>query len=460
MKTNFLTLVITLSPSLSMASSTKEYNPHSALEYQQITKSRILVEENFLRFYTGDSERMTIDMDGKVGVGTSNPTALVHIKEGNVLIEKATGASSIDPSSLRLKSTSTSSSWSIAETWANIDFEAVDGSGAGSGVRARIGAFMSNEIGGNTGLKFFTSTGGLGFTEKMTIKPNGKIGIGTTDPSEGQLHVFRDATTGGWGSMVISNAGIRIQDSGSSLYVDGNSLYTTGMMNLGTSGSSALTVGTNDTERLRVTSSGNVGIGTSAPAQKLTVIEGDIYIGRNTTNQTESGRLRITERTSSYQGGYFRYDGDENRIKIGVHNNDNTTSTDDFDAVVINRSNGKVGIGSNPSSYRLEVNGTVNATTYRASGTQVWPDYVFEENYDLHDLYEVEKYIEKNHHLPEIPSAAEVKENGIDLVNMQSKLLKKIEELTLYVIKQNKRIETQSSLLQKQQKEILKLKKK
>jgi hypothetical protein len=70
----------------------------------------------------------------------------------------------------------------------------------------------------------------------------------------------------------------------------------------------------------------------------------------------------------------------------------------------------------------------------------VWPDFVFENNYNLLPLSEVEQYIKQNNRLPEIPSALEIEENGLDLGEMQSKLLQKIEELTLYILDLQKQI--------------------
>jgi hypothetical protein len=80
-----------------------------------------------------------------------------------------------------------------------------------------------------------------------------------------------------------------------------------------------------------------------------------------------------------------------------------------------------------------------------------WSDYVFAPDYRLQPLKEVAAYIAENHHLPEIPSAAEVKENGVSLGEMQSKLLAKIEELTLHMIQseeRNNRLENQNRDLQ------------
>jgi hypothetical protein len=86
----------------------------------------------------------------------------------------------------------------------------------------------------------------------------------------------------------------------------------------------------------------------------------------------------------------------------------------------------------------LQVNGKIKiGNTWSLEA----PDYVFNETYNLRSLNEVEQYINENKHLPEIPSAAQIKKDGIDLVEMNMTLLKKVEELTLYVIEQNKKIE-------------------
>jgi len=87
------------------------------------------------------------------------------------------------------------------------------------------------------------------------------------------------------------------------------------------------------------------------------------------------------------------------------------------------------------------------------------PDYVFEDDYNLRSLEEVEEYIEENKHLPEVPSAKEFADNGANLIKMNYTLLQKIEELTLYSIEQNKKIVAQNSDMQIMKKEIENLKK-
>jgi hypothetical protein len=93
--------------------------------------------------------------------------------------------------------------------------------------------------------------------------------------------------------------------------------------------------------------------------------------------------------------------------------------------------------------------------------TDVWPDYVFEKEYNLKPLYEVKSFINKHGHLPNVPKASEITENGINLGNMAKVTMEKVEELTLYLIqqqelleKQQKQLEQQQRLIEKQQQQI------
>ena len=103
-------------------------------------------------------------------------------------------------------------------------------------------------------------------------------------------------------------------------------------------------------------------------------------------------------------------------------------------------SNGNVRIGTtNPGAWKLSVNGKIRAKEIKVETG--WSDFVFENNYRLPTLKEVEKHIKEKGHLKDIPSAREVEESGIFLGEMDSKLLQKIEELTLYTIQQQKEID-------------------
>ena len=104
-----------------------------------------------------------------------------------------------------------------------------------------------------------------------------------------------------------------------------------------------------------------------------------------------------------------------------------------------------VGTGVNipaGSYYKMAVSGGIITEKVRVAtnGTPFWADFVFESDYKLRPLLELSQYIKIHKHLPNIPSTEEVTKNGIDLAETQALLLQKIEELTLYMIEQNKKI--------------------
>jgi hypothetical protein len=203
-------------------------------------------------------------------------------------------------------------------------------------------------------------------------------------------------------------------------------------------------------------SSGNashkVGIGTSTPQYQLHLNGNDPVIQLSSTASEPYAALRGNNDT-----WLFGYNGQQEAEDISIGTQDGSGQrTMTLAAGGISRmkilANGNIGIGTLNPTEKLAVNGNIRAKKIIISQTG-WPDYVFDSSYSLRTLSEVEKFITKNKHLPEIPSAKEVEEKGINVGDHQALLLKKIEELTLYLINLKKENE-------QQQKEIEKLKQK
>jgi hypothetical protein len=138
-----------------------------------------------------------------------------------------------------------------------------------------------------------------------------------------------------------------------------------------------------------------------------------------------------------------RFEVDGKRAYAGGARNNSTVLPADYDlAVHRSAAIGVVHMDERiPNGYRLVVGGNILAEEVRVKLIGEWSDYVFEPSYPLRSLTEVEAFIQANRHLPDIPSAAQVESAGVSLGRMQSTLLRKIEELTLYLIEQDKTID-------------------
>jgi hypothetical protein len=214
---------------------------------------------------------------------------------------------------------------------------------------------------------------------------------------------------------------------------------------------------------------GNVGIGTNRPQYKLDVL-GDAQLTNLRVNKTIY--LDNADAINDWGQSYLQWAGHSlvmgTPVNYYAHNSldlkpggasEGTLFSQIrmYDAIAPNQhelkiqitSDGNVffnnpynvGIGTENPQYKLDVKGEIRATKIRVESVNNFADFVFADDYSLRPLSEVKSHIEDYGHLPEIPTAAEVAENGIELVDMQVKLLQKIEELTLYIIEQDKRIE-------------------
>ncbi len=215
-----------------------------------------------------------------------------------------------------------------------------------------------------------------------------------------------------------------------------------------------------DSEKMRITAGGNVGIGTTTPKAvldvatfipngKLGTVFGRLPEGNNTSDgtylgvkghKTQGDDFKNIKSFSLVHNFYGQTNSSINFYRGGsVTGGFITFCTNKDNEQVRILANGSVGIGTATPDSKLTVNGTVHATDVKAD-IRDWPDFVFKNNYNLPSLTEVEKHIVANGHLKGIPSANEAEEKGILLGEMNKKLLQKVEELTLYTIQQEKKI--------------------
>ncbi|MHC0446745.1 hypothetical protein ACWA1F_15140 [Flavobacterium sp. 3-218] len=232
---------------------------------------------------------------------------------------------------------------------------------------------------------------------------------------------------------------------------------------------------------------GKVGIGNIVPSAKLEVtgnsaVYSDFanYSGTTVNNILPNGKeptLVISEKTSGTfvpaTGGQITYRGGLSfgRGGPGIYSVNfnpagsslygdlrfqttawNGSDYSNYDRMVITNQ-GYIGIGTSNPVYKLDVCGTIRAKEIKVD-LQGGCDFVFENDYKLMDLNKLENFVTQNKHLPEIAPAREMIENGLEMKEFQMKLLQKIEELTLYTIQQNKKLEMQSKKSEKQEKEL------
>jgi hypothetical protein len=282
-----------------------------------------------------------------------------------------------------------------------------------------------------------------------TFPPNGNVGIGTNNPAS-TLEVQNAMS--GWLMNLRTTAynpgdinGLKFYSgyigenkwSGiSSVAEDVNSNHT------------GLALYSNQIERLRITSGGNIGIGTNNPASTLEVQNGmNGWLMNLRTNAYNPGDINGLK----FYSGYIGEDKWSGISSVVEDVNSNHTGL----ALYANAleelrvtSSGNVLIGKTSqinTSYKLDVNGNVRANQLVVNTNGA--DFVFAPSYRLHSLSTLKKYIDQNHHLPEIPSARQMRADGLNVGDNQVKLLQKVEELTLYTIASDKNIREEKTII-------------
>ena len=287
----------------------------------------------------------------------------------------------------------------------------------------------------------------------------GRLGVGTTSP-QATLHVNGSIYGGEPFGATLLKSTIGYVTIGTASDERKNMQFTTDrsqfrfnkplLSQVGAFGSTtnSLQLTTNDSVRMTI-QNGNVGIGVTNPQEALHIngaLRGSGSYGsllvKTTTGHLEfgpmdSGYIRFKTNMSGY---HF-----DKRLFLNsgqlISPTNLTFSTKTSTLCMTMLTNGNIGIGTSSPNYKLDVNGTIRANEIIVNTTGA--DFVFAEDYKLRPLSEVKAFIQENKHLPEIKSAQEMQENGVGINELQTQLLQKIEELTLYIIHQEERIKQQ-----------------
>jgi hypothetical protein len=283
----------------------------------------------------------------------------------------------------------------------------------------------------------------------------GNVGIGTNTPAT-LLHVGKNMTepnirvqnfggAGGatfqmidnvsgadWKFKATNTAGFKIRDNAAALDV--------------------ITVEANSMANgLYINAGGAVGFGGLPNNGRFEMYESEAWYPFVNFNPTANGNAGLRFLENSVTVGWIWRSGSSDAMIFS-----NTSSSNRNDITI--SSDGRVGIGTNSpaTGYALSVNGKAVCTEVLVDNVANWPDYVFGKDYELMSLSGLEQSIRENNHLPGIPSALEVEENGVLLGEMQKKQLEKIEELTLYTIAQDKQISDLQKSVEELQKAVQK----
>ena len=187
---------------------------------------------------------------------------------------------------------------------------------------------------------------------------------------------------------------------------------------------------------------GNIGIGTINPTQKLSIDHNDstggIILNRVSSDATAKSEIKFDKNGEQLYaiGNDFEGDGHQTFFIWDHPANSLRLIIDDA---------GRVGLGVVPpanGSYRLYVEGGIAARDVKVTAAAIFPDYVFADGYQVLPIKELDTYVKANRHLPDMPSAAEIEKNdGFELGDMQTRLVQKIEEQTLYIIDLQKQLD-------------------
>jgi hypothetical protein len=365
-------------------------------------------------YYYNGTGWLQLASGGNANNWSLNSPNIFNSNTGNVGIGTGTPAS-------KLTVQSAYDTYGITHTDGNVKISTYIGKGGG--------AWFGTES--NHRLHIYTNGSG---TPNITFHPDFYTDIRGKKP----IMRFYDETSGFnlSGDIRSNEKNLEIAASKASILVVGNP----------TPGNLILQADDPSSQFLLGAAAGNVGIGTNAPDFKLTIKSTLVQSNTNTHVLKLVGRnpvLDLSDGAASY--GYIKawtyqpYAPFTRGLVLGAQPGQAIFLSTNYGATMTIANNNNVGIGTTNPAYKLSVNGTTQ--TKEVIVESGWADYVFDKKYKLLSLNEVEKFIQQNNHLPNIPSAKEIEEKGLHLGDTQRRMMEKIEELTLYVIELRKEIE-------------------
>jgi hypothetical protein len=290
-------------------------------------------------------------------------------------------------------------------------------------------------------------------TTAGAIYRDGNVGVATSNPHKKITVTGTEVGDGVWvqsngvpSIAMLSNMGLGYWNG---LTQAGDNMIRWGGSDINQANAGALVIGpwTSAAHGLRILPTGNVGVGVANPHHKLTIKGTEVGDGVWVQSTGVQNIAMLSNMGQGYWNGLTQA-GDNMLLWRGSDINVQDggglvigpwTSSEEGIRIL---PSGNVGIGTpNPGSFKLAVSGKIGAREVRVTNANPWPDYVFSKQYKLKSLSSLEEYISKNNRLPNMPSAEEVKNNGIELGKINTQVVEKIEELTLYVIELNKKIQ-------------------
>jgi len=385
---------------------------------------------------------------GNVGIGTTAPASRLSVSSGATASPAPDLRNSVTVGAVAANSTN--------RYLGQFGFVSADPDFTLPKIVAYILGEATETYGDNTStgsaMRFFTGANdGSSPSERMVIDNFGNVGIGNASPAAN--------LPGGWaagvGSTILSlNGGTTNADAGLQIYNKaqtlGLNIWQRGTVNDGTAYIDNIWSNNLANTVFRMRTAGT-------PVNLLT-LSARTRIGIN--NLTPSSLLDITSTATGGAGGLILRSSTGTGNAVAVMQDDGDTGTLILKAAGTTAVNlsatgdsyfnaGNVGVGTTDTQgYKFAVNGTIHSKEVKVDMTG-WPDHVFKKEYRLWPLTEVKRYIDANGHLPEMPSEEQVAKEGLDLGEMNKLLTKKVEELTLYLIEQDKRIQKLERALKK-----------